>query len=35
VNTALAELQIGMPLRVTFLHKQDVWLPLFEADDAA
>ncbi len=35
VNMPLNRLEIGMRLRVTFLHKEDVWLPLFEGDDAA
>jgi uncharacterized OB-fold protein len=30
VNVALEDIRIDMPVRVTFEHWEDVWLPLFE-----
>ena len=30
VNVELEDVQIGMPVKVTFEHWEDVWLPLFE-----
>jgi uncharacterized OB-fold protein len=30
VNVEIDEVRIGMPVRVTFEHWEDVWLPLFE-----
>lgn len=32
VNCAPEEVAIGMPVRVVFEHREDVWLPLFEPD---
>ncbi len=32
VNSPLEDVQIGMPVRVTFEHNGDVWIPLFEPD---
>jgi uncharacterized OB-fold protein len=32
VNCELADVRIGMPVRVTFEEWEDVWLPLFEPD---
>ena len=30
VNVDVDDVRIGMPVRVTFEHWEDVWLPLFE-----
>ena len=30
VNCAPDEVRIGMPVRVTFEHREDAWIPLFE-----
>lgn len=35
INTPVEALRIGMKLRVVFAQREDVWLPLFEPDDAA
>jgi uncharacterized OB-fold protein len=35
VNVAIEDLRIGMKLRVVFVQREDVWLPLFEPDVAA
>ena len=32
VNCPLDELAIDMPVRVTFLQQDDIWLPLFEPE---
>lgn len=32
VNCAPEDVRIGMPVRVLFDHREDVWLPLFEPD---
>jgi uncharacterized OB-fold protein len=35
VGCAPGDVRIGDPVRVTFLHQEDVWIPLFEKTGAA